>query len=356
MRILITGICGFVGRVIAESLQQHFDNAEILGIDNLSRAGSELNRGVLQSRGVRFIHGDVRLPSDLDDLPAAELVVDAAANPSVLAGLSGNSAARQLVEHNCVGTINMLEYCRRHQSCFVMLSTSRVYSIEMLTRLPLRQIDRRLTPDLQGEVIPGFSANGISEEFPTDAPISLYGASKLASEVLALEYGNAFSFPVWINRCGVLAGEGQFGKADQGIFSFWIHSWRQGLPLKYLGFGGKGHQVRDCMHPRDLVPLIIKQFACGSERRTRLINISGGVNSSISLAELSDWCRHRFGNRDVTADGTVRPFDLPWVVLDSSKAASVWDWKPTLTVEAILETIATHAEAHPNWMELSRRS
>ncbi len=356
VRILITGICGFVGSVIAESLQQHLDNAEIFGIDNLSRSGSELNRGILQARGVRFFHGDVRLPSDLDDLPAADLVIDAAANPSVLAGLSGNSAARQLVEHNCLGTINLLEYCRRHQSCFVMLSTSRVYSIEALARLPLKPIDRRLTPDLEGEAIPGFSVQGISEQFSTDAPVSLYGATKLASEVLALEYGNAFSFPVWVNRCGVLAGAGQFGKADQGIFSFWIHSWRKGLPLKYLGFGGKGYQVRDCMHPTDLVPLIIKQFVCGSAKNTNLLNISGGVNSSMSLAELSEWCRDRFGNRDVEPDGTVRPFDLPWVVLDSSKAASVWDWKPTVTREAILESIATHAEEHEDWMEVSRRS
>ena len=70
-------------------------------------------------------------------------------------------------------------------------------------------------------------ALGISEDFPTTAPLSLYGASKLASETLILEYGECFDFPVWINRCGVLAGAGQFGKADQGIFSFWIHSFRE---------------------------------------------------------------------------------------------------------------------------------
>ena len=61
-------------------------------------------------------------------------------------------------------------------------------------------------------------------------PLSLYGASKLASETLILEYGECFGFPVWINRCGVLAGAGQFGKADQGIFSFWIHSFKEKIP------------------------------------------------------------------------------------------------------------------------------
>ena len=75
-----------------------------------------------------------------------------------------------------------------------------------------------------------------------------------------MEYGDAFGFPVWINRCGVLAGKGQFGKADQGIFSFWIRSWKENRPLKYIGFDGKGSQVRDCLHPKDLLPVLKKQM------------------------------------------------------------------------------------------------
>ena len=55
-----------------------------------------------------------------------------------------------------------------------------------------------------------------------------------------------------MNRCGVLAGAGQFGRADQGIFAYWVNSWLRGRPLRYLGFGGQGHQVRDCLHPADL--------------------------------------------------------------------------------------------------------
>jgi CDP-paratose 2-epimerase len=93
------------------------------------------------------------------------------------------------------------------------------------------------------------------------APISLYGSTKLASEALALEYGATFNLPVFVNRCGVLAGTGQFGRADQGIFAYWLNSHLRRRPLKYIGFGGHGHQVRDCLHPRDLVPLLEKQFA-----------------------------------------------------------------------------------------------
>ena len=97
--------------------------------------------------------------------------------------------------------------------------------------------------------------------------MSLYGATKLASEQLALEYGSTYGFPVWVNRCGVLAGAGQFGRADQGIFAYWVNSWLRERPLRYIGFGGHGHQVRDCLHPADLVPLIERQMAAGAAHR-----------------------------------------------------------------------------------------
>jgi maleate isomerase len=78
---------------------------------------------------------------------------------------------------------------------------------------------------------------------------------------LALEYGETFGFPVWIDRCGVLAGAGQFGQPAQGIFAWWIHRWVQRKPLKYIGFEGRGLQVRDCLHPADLAALLAHQLA-----------------------------------------------------------------------------------------------
>src|SRR5439155_1377744 len=98
-------------------------------------------------------------------------------------------------------------------------------------------------------------SEGVAENFPITPPVSLYGATKLASEVIALEYGEAFGLPIWINRCGVLAGAGQFGIPDQGIFAFWINSYLRRRPLKYIGFDGQGHQVRDCLHPRHVAAL-----------------------------------------------------------------------------------------------------
>src|SRR3954462_14174210 len=200
----------------------------------------------------------------------------------------------------------------------------------------------------------GLTAAGLDETFATTAPISLYGATKLASEALALEYGEAFAFPVFINRCGVLAGAGQFGRADQGIFAFWINSWLRKRPLKYLGFGGHGHQVRDCLHPRDLLPLLEKQFTASKMSvGDRLVNLSGGAASAMSLKQLSAWCAARFGPHTVVEDGTPRPFDIPWIVLDASKAKRIWNWRPAMPTAAVLEEIASHAEKNPGWLELS---
>jgi len=89
MKVLITGICGFTGSVVARALQDLDSIIELFGIDNFIRPGSERNRAPLQSAGVRLHHGDVRHPSDLESLPGVDWVIDAAANPSVLSGVDG---------------------------------------------------------------------------------------------------------------------------------------------------------------------------------------------------------------------------------------------------------------------------
>lgn len=225
MKILITGICGFAGFSIAERLLESLSNLQIIGLDNFSRNGSELNISDISNLGVTLIRGDIRSQSDIDALPKVDWVLDCAANPSVLAGLDGQSSSRQLLEHNLLGTINLLEYCKSHKAGLILLSTSRVYSASELAALPVESSNDRF--ELKDCNVSGIASMGISEDFPTTAPLSLYGASKLASETLISEYAECFDFPAWINRCGVLAGAGQFGKADQGIFSFWIHSFRE---------------------------------------------------------------------------------------------------------------------------------
>jgi CDP-paratose 2-epimerase len=352
MKIFITGICGFVGSAIALRIRQAYPDSTVFGLDNLSRAGSETNRR-LAAYGIRNFHGDIRSASDLESLPAADWVIDAAAIPSVLAGVDNRSTSRQLVEHNLFGTVNILEYCRRSNAGFILLSTSRVYAIRPLCELPLQIDGQRFAPQFPKVAIPGISSAGIGEEFSTAAPISLYGATKLASEALALEYGDTFGIPVWINRCGVLAGAGQFGTAEQGIFSFWLHAWRAKRSLRYIGFGGNGLQVRDAFHPDDLAELILHQLQNSDRKPHRTCNVAGGINHSMSLLELSDWSARRFGQHTVIPDTQDRPFDIPWMVLDSTRASNIWNWQPNRSLFSILDEIADHAEKNPNWLELT---
>ncbi len=354
MKILLTGACGFVGSVLAEAIAAAGLGWQILGIDNLCRPGSELNRARLLKLGVRVMHGDLRCQSDLDGLPGVDWVVDCAANPSVLAGADGQASSRQLVEHNLIGTIQLLEKCKRDKAGFVLLSTSRVYSIEPLAQLAVEVRDGAFRLCDDAAFPPGVSRRGVDETFSTASPVSLYGATKLASETLALEYGATFGFPVWINRCGVLAGAGQFGRVDQGIFSYWINAHLRRRPLRYIGFDGGGHQVRDCLHPRDLLLLLQRQLTAGtSSAIPRLLNVAGGMASACSLRQLTDWCDARFGPHPVARDPVPRPFDLPWVVLDAGRAGEVWDWRPQIPLAAILDEIAVHASAHPDWLEQS---
>ena len=261
MKILLTGACGFVGRSLAEAVAAAGLGWEIFGFDNLGRRGSELNRPLLSRLGVRLTHGDLRCQSDVDALPPTDWVLDCAANPSVLSGADGQTSSRQLMEHNLLGTINLLERCRATKAGFILLSTSRVYSIGPLAKLPVEAREGAFQLRSDAPLPTGVSAEGVDESFSTSPPVSLYGATKLASEALALEYGQAFEFPVWINRCGVLAGAGQFGRPDQGIFAYWLNAHLRRQPMRYIGFGGLGHQVRDCLHPRDLVPLLRRQLA-----------------------------------------------------------------------------------------------
>ena len=305
---------------------------------------------IFNSKNIILIRGDIRSQSDIDGLPVVDWIIDCAANPSVLGGLDGQSSSRQLMEHNLIGTINLLEYCKKHKAGLILLSTSRVYSVSELAALPIKTSNDRY--ELQQPEIFGISENGISENFPTSAPISLYGASKLASETLTMEYGKSFDFPIWINRCGVLAGGGQFGKADQGIFSYWIHSFREKRPLKYIGFNGTGNQVRDALHPKDLVPLLIQQMLEPEWEAPKIINLGGGIENSLSLKELSIWCEDRLGRNEVLASKEERPMDAPWIVMDSSLARNVWNWKPKIGINQILEEISVFAEANPKWLDL----
>jgi CDP-paratose 2-epimerase len=353
MRIAVTGICGFVGSEVALQLRERFADALIAGIDNFSRPGSETTRPRLAAAGITVKHGDVRCPSDLDALGDADWLIDAAANPSVLAGVDGRSSSRQAVEQNLGGTVNALEFCKTKGAGLVLLSTSRVYSIRSLNALPLVIRHEAFAPDESAAWPDGASPAGLTEDFSTAGPISLYGATKVASEALAIEYGDAFGLPIVINRCGVLAGGGQFGTAEQGIFSFWLRAWASGRPLAYLGFEGTGHQVRDALHPIDLAGLIERQVRAGAGASGTWC-VGGGAANAMSLANLSAWCADHFGPRDIRAERAARKWDVPWVVMDSTRARDRFQWTVTTPIADVLAEIADHHRRHPHWLSMSQ--
>ncbi len=349
MKILITGICGFVGSRLGIALSETLPGAEISGLDNLLRPGSESNRAQLSKRGIHFIHGDLRMRSDVDAMPTCDWVIDAAAHPSVLAGVDGRSSPRQLGEHNLAGTLNILEYCRERKAGLVLLSTSRVYSVRDLAALPIIESNRAFALDQSKPLPAGVSSAGLTERFPTRQPISLYGATKLASEVMAIEYGLTFDFPVWINRCGVLAGAGQFGTAEQGIFSYWLHAHAARLPLRYIGFGGEGRQVRDAFHPEDLARLLAIQIQRKAPADA-IYNVGGGATNAMSLAQLTSWCDERFGAHPPQPDPRPRSFDIPWLIMDASRVRQEFEWSPQRTLASILDEISEHVRNHPGWL------
>ena len=122
-------------------------------------------------------------------------------------------------------------------------------------------------------------------------------------------------------------------------------------PLKFIGFDGTGHQVRDAMHPKDLVPVLTRQMMEPDMDVPKVINLGGGVDNSMSLKELSNWCKERFGSNEIISQEEVRSMDAPWIVMDSTTAQNAWNWKVQTNIEQILNEIANHAEENASWLE-----
>lgn len=336
MRVLVTGGAGFVGSHLGLAFKE--SGADVVCFDNLRRRGSELNLRRFAARGVHFVHGDIRSPSDLEALDGAfDVMVEASAEPSVLAGLG--STPTYLLETNLFGTVHCLEFARRRVGAVIFLSTSRVYSIEPLRSLAVNEAATRLEL-AAGQPHPGASERGIAESFRTDLPRSLYGASKLASELLVQEYAASFGLRAIINRCGVIAGAGQFGKVDQGVFTLWVANHFFGKPLKYTGFGGTGKQVRDLLHPSDLFELIERQLAVIDGHSGQVFNVGGGLAGSTSLSELTATCVAEVGRTvPLASDTTTNAVDIPFYVSDNAKVASAFDWSPKRSVRDIVHDI-----------------
>ncbi|MBF0153966.1 MAG: NAD-dependent epimerase/dehydratase family protein [Magnetococcales bacterium] len=334
-RILVTGGAGFVGSNLAVFFKRDQQDCEVVAFDNLRRRGSEITLARLRTSGVVFVHGDVRTPEDLANLGAFDWLIECSAEPSVHAGYG--SSPGYLINTNLMGAVNCLEHQRRHGGGFLFLSTSRVYPVGSLCALPLEEEGKRFTLKKSGR---GWSALGIAEEFDLAGSRSLYGATKLCSEQIAIEYGEAYGMPVIINRCGVLSGPWQMGKVDQGFMALWVARHFFGGTLNYMGFGGRGIQVRDVLHVADLYHLLRLQMRDPVRYEGTAFNVGGGVSGCVSLLELTEMCEAVTGNRlDIGADPTTRAVDIPYYVSDNTRIEAISGWRPRLSVEAIVDDL-----------------
>ncbi len=331
MRILITGGCGFVGF----NLAAHFMKLghSVIVADNLARRGSETNLAALRKLGAPFHHCDIRCPEDVAVLPDADCLVECSAQPSVV---SGYERPLYDIQSNLMGAVNCLELCRTRRMAMIFLSSSRVYSADLLNNLPRIETETRwnwlpMPPDI---IVSGFDAHlGISAEFSlAGAPKTIYGASKVAADLLCQEYAHAFDLPIVVNRLGVIAGEGQFGVVNQGWLTYWAMAAVFKRPLTYFGHLGK--QVRDILFIEDLCRLLETQINHIDTWAGAVWNAGGGRESSLSLLEATALFERLTGRTLATTYAPrTRRGDVVIYITDNSAVSRDLAWRPTQPLE-----------------------
>ena len=333
--VLVTGGAGFVGSAVCLLLRERHPGWKVTALDNLYRKGSELNLPRLESAGVEFSQGDVRSRDDLEKIDSIDVLVECSAEPSALSGIIDDP--RFVVETNLMGAFNCLELARRDDAQFVFISTSRVYPYTRLSEVTLEESETRFD-FADSQRLPGVSPEGISEDFPIDGARSMYGATKLAAELLISEYAGSLGLNTVIDRCGVIAGPWQMGKVDQGVFTFWLLSHYFERPLSYIGFGGSGKQVRDLLFVEDFAELVLEQIEYPDRWTGTTLNVGGGRDISLSLMETTRICRDLTGNEvEISAQAEGRPADVAVYTSDLGRLSQMTDWKPTTGPGEILE-------------------
>ncbi|UBM60603.1 NAD-dependent epimerase/dehydratase family protein [Marinilongibacter aquaticus] len=337
-KILITGGAGFVGSSLALEFKANYPEYHIICLDNLKRKGSELNVSRLNQAGIEFVHGDIRNKEDFDALPDVDFVIEASAEPSVLAGLNGGTPD-YLMNTNLFGTVNCLNYAVRSKAAFIFLSTSRIYPIKSIETLNFVESETRFKLSDE-QKFSGVSSKGIAENFPLDGARSLYGTTKLASELIIQEYNEFYGLKTLVNRCGVLTGPWQMGKVDQGVMVLWIAKHYFEKKLAYIGYEGSGKQTRDMLHVRDLYRLIDWQLHNIDEINGETFNVGGGEKVSTSLRELTEICQKVTG-KTIPIDKITenRPADIKLYQTDNTKVSAATGWEPEIGITQIVEEI-----------------
>lgn len=338
MQVLVTGSSGLIGSEAVAFFDEF--GFPVTGIDNNMRADffgpqgdTEQNRRRLQARCPKFQHIelDIRDRQRVDALFAGrqfELIIHAAAQPS------HDLAAQRPFDDfdvNAVGTLNLLEACRRHtpDAVFILMSTNKVYG-DGPNHIPLKELATRW------DYADPQYALGIPESFSVDHTLhSLFGVSKLAGDVLAQEYGRYFGLKTGIFRGGCLTGPHHAGVELHGFLNYLVMTALAEKP--YTIFGYKGKQVRDQIHSHDVINAFW-HFA-QNPRPGEVYNLGGGKENAASLLECVDLIEQASGKKPrLTYNEQNRIGDHICYYSDLTKLRSHFpDWKLTYSLPQIVE-------------------
>lgn len=341
---LITGSAGLIGSEAARFFAAK--GLEVVGIDNDMRrvffgdeASTTWSRRRLEADLKRYRHIDADI-RDFDTMAAIfrrygkdiSVIIHTAAQPS------HDWAAREPLTDfsvNATGTLNLLENTRLHapNAVFIFTSTNKVYG-DTPNRLPLTEQAQRWEVAASHP----FHAHGIDETMSIDSCLhSLFGASKVAADILVQEYGRYFGMRTACFRGGCLTGPGHSGTELHGFLAYLMKCCITGRP--YTVFGYRGKQVRDNIHSYDLVNAF--WHVVQRPRSGEVYNIGGGRYSNCSMLEAITICERLTGRKmNWTYSDTNRTGDHIWWISDIRSFESHYpDWKLTYNVEAILREI-----------------
>ena len=352
MTVLVTGSSGLVGSEAVEYFDLH--GHHLIGVDNNQRreffgpAGDTLwNLERLKSLTRHFRHFDLDIRDragvmSLFEQNRFDLVIHCAAQPS-------HDKAREIplvdFEVNALGTLNLLEATRQHSpdAVFIMMSTNKVYG-DAPNEKPLKELTTRY------EYADAADFEGIDETCRIDRTLhSIFGASKVAADVMAQEYGRYFGLKVGIFRGGCLTGRGHSGVELHGFLSYLVKVAVMGHT--YTVYGYKGKQVRDNIHSYDVIRAM-EEFAA-RPRPGEVYNLGGGRANSVSILEAIDRIEQISGRKlHWVYDDRNRQGDHICYISDLHKLQTHFpNWTVSRKLDHILEEIVEsqrqRAEACP---------
>ena len=338
MNILITGGCGFVGANLSLYLKSKKFN--VYTLDNLSRKGSKFNYTVLKKKKIKNFRINIANYKKLKGLRKFDLIIDCCAEAAVEVS---RKKIDEVFNTNLIGTFNILKKAKRDKSKIIFLSTSRVNSIKNINKIIGN--NSNLKKKLHINKL-------IDDKFENSRPKSLYGFTKLASEMLIEEFNYAFGLKYIINRCGVISGPLQFGKQDQGFVSLWVIHHIMKKKLSYIGYGGHGNQVRDVLHIDDLCELIHKQIKIINKIYNKLYTVGGSKISYTSLKNLTKICQNITGNKiSIDKKKSTSIYDIPYFITDNRKVSKAYKWRPKKNINKIVYDITTWINNNKNLIQ-----